>query len=96
MEKLPWYLHSNVVALNLLDTCKSANPQLVIVWPSSSSFYVYGLNSISFSEDDCTEQPASNYAATRKAGENTHTDNPICGHSITGLRIFTNHRNKGR
>lgn len=92
MEKLPWYLHSNVVALNLLDTCKSPNPQLVIVWPSSSSFYVYGLNSISFSEDDCTEQPASKYAATRKAGENTH----ICGLSITGLRFFTIYRDKAR
>ncbi|KAH8516353.1 hypothetical protein H0E87_004631 [Populus deltoides] len=44
------------------------NPQPAIVWASSSS--VYGLNTkVPFSEKDRTDQPASLYAATRKAGK---------------------------
>lgn len=84
------YIHSNVAGLvNLLEVCKSANPQPAIVWASSSS--VYGLNSkVPFSEKDRTDQPASLYAATKKAGEEiTHTYNHIHGLSITGLRFFT-------
>ncbi|XVE98662.1 hypothetical protein REPUB_Repub03eG0126500 [Reevesia pubescens] len=39
---------------------------------------------------DRTDQPASLYAATKKAGEEiTHTYNHIYGLSITGLRFFT-------
>jgi UDP-glucuronate 4-epimerase len=65
------------------------NPQPAIVWASSSS--VYGLNSkVPFSEKDRTDQPASLYAATKKAGEEiAHTYNHIYGLSITGLRFFT-------
>ncbi|KAL2936196.1 UDP-glucuronate 4-epimerase 1 [Bienertia sinuspersici] len=84
------YVHSNVAGLvNLLEVCKWANPQPSIVWASSSS--VYGLNEKSpFSELDRTDQPASLYAATKKAGEEiTHTYNHIYGLSITGLRFFT-------
>nr|TKR91331.1 hypothetical protein D5086_0000224000 [Populus alba] len=44
------------------------NPQPAIVWASSSS--VYGLNTkVPFSEKDRTDQPASLYAATKKAGK---------------------------
>jgi len=44
------------------------NPQPAIVWASSSS--VYGLNTkVPFSEKDRTDQPASLYAASKKAGE---------------------------
>jgi nucleoside-diphosphate-sugar epimerase len=44
------------------------DPQPAIVWASSSS--VYGLNTkVPFSEKDRTDQPASLYAATKKAGE---------------------------
>ena len=59
------------------------------MWASSSS--VYGLNSkVPFSEKDRTDQPASLYAATKKAGEAiAHTYNHIYGLSITGLRFFT-------
>ncbi|CAN0846079.1 UDP-glucuronate 4-epimerase 1, partial [Linum grandiflorum] len=66
-----------------------ANPQPAIVWASSSS--VYGLNEDApFSESDQTDQPASLYAATKKAGEEiTHTYNHIYRLSITGLRFFT-------
>ncbi|KAG9454541.1 hypothetical protein H6P81_007445 [Aristolochia fimbriata] len=84
------YVHSNIAGfVSLLEVCKSANPQPAIVWASSSS--VYGLNSkVPFSEKDRTDQPASLYAATKKAGEEiAHTYNHIYGLSITGLRFFT-------
>ncbi|GLU05644.1 hypothetical protein SLE2022_227330 [Rubroshorea leprosula] len=84
------YVHSNIAGfVNLLEICKSANPQPAIVWASSSS--VYGLNSkVPFSEKDRTDRPASLYAATKKAGEEiAHTYNHIYGLSITGLRFFT-------
>ncbi|KAK4746011.1 hypothetical protein SAY87_012323 [Trapa incisa] len=84
------YVHSNIAGfVNLLEVCKSANPQPAIVWASSSS--VYGLNSkVPFSEKDRTDRPASLYAATKKAGEEiAHTYNHIYGLSLTGLRFFT-------
>eukprot|EP00252_Welwitschia_mirabilis_P015560 TRINITY_DN3431_c0_g1_i1.p1 TRINITY_DN3431_c0_g1~~TRINITY_DN3431_c0_g1_i1.p1 ORF type:complete len:442 (+),score=14.53 TRINITY_DN3431_c0_g1_i1:165-1490(+) len=84
------YVQSNIAGLvNLFEICKSANPQPAIVWASSSS--VYGLNKESpFSESDRTDQPASLYAATKKAGEEiAHTYNHIYGLSLTGLRFFT-------
>ncbi|MBA0853333.1 hypothetical protein Goshw_016149 [Gossypium schwendimanii] len=90
MENPSSYIHSNIAGLvTLLETCKSANPQPAIVWASSSS--VYGLNDkVPFSELDRTDQPASLYAATKKAGEEiTHTYNHIYGLAITGLRFFT-------
>ncbi|KAI5056293.1 hypothetical protein GOP47_0028111 [Adiantum capillus-veneris] len=84
------YVHSNIAGLvTLFEACKSANPQPSIVWASSSS--VYGLNTkVPFVESDRTDQPASLYAATKKAGEEiAHTYNHIYGLSITGLRFFT-------
>ncbi|KAJ7944800.1 UDP-glucuronate 4-epimerase [Quillaja saponaria] len=61
------YIHSNIAGfVNLLEACKSTDPQPAVVWASSSS--VYGLNSkVPFSEKDRTDQPASLYAATKKA-----------------------------
>eukprot|EP00252_Welwitschia_mirabilis_P002172 TRINITY_DN12083_c0_g2_i1.p1 TRINITY_DN12083_c0_g2~~TRINITY_DN12083_c0_g2_i1.p1 ORF type:complete len:439 (-),score=50.45 TRINITY_DN12083_c0_g2_i1:61-1377(-) len=90
MENPSSYVHSNIAGLvTLFEVCKSANPQPAIVWASSSS--VYGLNTkVPFSEADRTDQPASLYAATKKAGEEiAHTYNHIYGLSITGLRFFT-------
>lgn len=90
MQNPSSYVHSNIAGLvNVFEVCKSANPQPAIVWASSSS--VYGLNSkVPFSEKDRTDQPASLYAATKKAGEEiAHTYNHIYGLSITGLRFFT-------
>ncbi|OMO80882.1 NAD-dependent epimerase/dehydratase [Corchorus olitorius] len=84
------YIHSNIAGfVNLLEVAKSTNPQPAIIWASSSS--VYGLNSkVPFSEKDRTDQPASLYAATKKASEEiAHTYNHIYGLSITGLRFFT-------
>ncbi|XP_075494362.1 UDP-glucuronate 4-epimerase 3-like [Primulina tabacum] len=90
MENPSSYVHSNIAGfVSLLEVCKSANPQPAIVWASSSS--VYGLNTkVPFSEKDRTDQPASLYAATKKAGEEiAHTYNHIYGLSLTGLRFFT-------
>lgn len=90
MQNPSSYVNSNIAGfVKLLEACKSANPQPSIVWASSSS--VYGLNSkVPFSEKDRTDQPASLYAATKKAGEEiAHTYNHIYGLSITGLRFFT-------
>lgn len=84
------YVESNIEGfVNLLETCKSSDPQPAIVWASSSS--VYGVNKkVPFSEKDRTDQPASLYAATKKAGEAiAHAYNHIYGLSITGLRFFT-------
>ncbi|XP_002522810.3 UDP-glucuronate 4-epimerase 6 [Ricinus communis] len=84
------YISSNIAGfVNLLEVAKTANPQPAIVWASSSS--VYGLNTeVPFSEIDRTDQPASLYAATKKAGEEiAHTYNHIYGLSLTGLRFFT-------
>ncbi|CAK8532824.1 unnamed protein product [Lathyrus sativus] len=34
------YMHNNIAGfVNLLEACKSANPQLVVVWASSSSVF---------------------------------------------------------
>ncbi|KAK2650570.1 hypothetical protein Ddye_018059 [Dipteronia dyeriana] len=90
MENPGSYVHSNIAGfVSLLEVCKNANPQPAIVWASSSS--VYGLNTkVPFSEKDRTDQPASLYAATKKAGEEiAHTYNHIYGLSLTGLRFFT-------
>ncbi|XP_002509598.2 UDP-glucuronate 4-epimerase 5 [Ricinus communis] len=90
MQNPKSYVNSNIAGfVNLLEVCKSANPQPAVVWASSSS--VYGLNfKVPFSEKDRTDQPASLYAATKKAGEEiAHSYNHIYGLSITGLRFFT-------
>nr|XP_023916020.1 UDP-glucuronate 4-epimerase 6 [Quercus suber]POF06088.1 udp-glucuronate 4-epimerase 6 [Quercus suber] len=84
------YVSSNIAGfINLLEVAKSVDPQPAIVWASSSS--VYGLNTENpFSELHRTDQPASLYAATKKAGEAiAHTYNHIYGLSLTGLRFFT-------
>ncbi|KAH9605240.1 hypothetical protein KSS87_003838 [Heliosperma pusillum] len=90
MENPQSYVASNIAGfVNLLEVVKAADPQPAIVWASSSS--VYGLNKNNpFSESDRTDQPASLYAATKKAGEEiAHTYNHIYGLSLTGLRFFT-------
>ncbi|KAI4317362.1 hypothetical protein L6164_025235 [Bauhinia variegata] len=90
MQNPQSYVASNIAGfVNLLEVAKSANPQPAIVWASSSS--VYGLNTENpFSELHRTDQPASLYAATKKAGEEiAHTYNHIYGLSLTGLRFFT-------
>ncbi|XWS13353.1 hypothetical protein CRYUN_Cryun36dG0030400 [Craigia yunnanensis] len=90
MQNPQSYVSSNIAGfVSLLEVAKAANPQPSIVWASSSS--VYGLNTENpFSERDRTDQPASLYAATKKAGEEiAHTYNHIYGLALTGLRFFT-------
>ncbi|KAH1134554.1 hypothetical protein GLYMA_05G152300v4 [Glycine max] len=90
MQNPQSYVASNIAGfVTLLEASKTSNPQPAIVWASSSS--VYGLNNESpFSELHRTDQPASLYAATKKAGEAiAHTYNHIYGLSLTGLRFFT-------
>ncbi|KAJ9701093.1 hypothetical protein PVL29_006441 [Vitis rotundifolia] len=90
MQNPQSYVRSNIAGfVNLLEIAKAADPQPAIVWASSSS--VYGLNKENpFSELHRTDQPASLYAATKKAGEEiAHTYNHIYGLSLTGLRFFT-------
>ncbi|KAL6207049.1 hypothetical protein ACLB2K_024294 [Fragaria x ananassa] len=88
MQNPQSYVASNIAGfVNLLEISKAANPQPAIVWASSSS--VYGLNTENpFSELHRTDQPASLYAATKKAREEiTHTYNHIYGLSLTGKTI---------
>ncbi|KAM0008388.1 putative UDP-glucuronate 4-epimerase [Helianthus debilis subsp. tardiflorus] len=90
MQNPKSYIHSNIAGfVNVLEVCKNANPQPAIIWASSSS--VYGLNTeVPFSEKDRMDQPASLYAASKKAGEEiARTYNHIYGLSLTGLRFFT-------
>ncbi|KAJ0478851.1 putative UDP-glucuronate 4-epimerase [Helianthus annuus] len=86
MQNPKSYIHSNIAGfVNVLEVCKNANPQPAIIWASSSS--VYGLNrEVPFLEKDRTDQPASLYAATKKAGEEiAHMDNHIYGLPLTDI-----------
>jgi UDP-glucuronate 4-epimerase len=84
------YVASNVSGfVQLLEAARSCEPMPCIVYASSSS--VYGLNTKTpFSEDDKVDNPASLYAATKKANEMmAHTYTHIYGLSLIGLRFFT-------
>ncbi|KAJ0673215.1 putative UDP-glucuronate 4-epimerase [Helianthus annuus] len=75
-------LHGNIAGfVSILEVCKNANPQLAIVWASSSSVR---------KRPNRSTPPASLYATTKNAGEEiSHTYNHIYGLSLTGLRFFT-------
>jgi len=84
------YVASNVSGfVQLLEAVRYADPKPSVVYASSSS--VYGLNKKSpFSELDKVDQPASLYAATKKANEMmAHCYTHIYGISFIGLRFFT-------
>merc|ERR1719297_643748 len=85
------YVSSNVNGfVNLLEVARhAAEPKPRIVYASSSS--VYGLNTkVPFSETDRVDNPASLYAATKKANEMiAHSYKHIYGLSVIGLRFFT-------
>lgn len=83
------YIQANIVGFaNVLEACRHANIEH-LVYASSSS--VYGSNNkLPFSEDDRTDQPASLYAATKKADELlAHSYSHLFGLPATGLRFFT-------
>ena len=69
MKNAHSYIHSNIVGfINLLEACKSLDPQPANVRAFSSS--VYGLNTkLPFSKEEHTDRLASLYAATKKANE---------------------------
>merc|ERR1712039_1066918 len=84
------YINSNVSGfMEILEAARFADPKPRIVYASSSS--VYGLNTKTpFSEEDRVDEPASLYAATKKANEMMAcTYNHIFGLSMIGLRFFT-------
>lgn len=83
------YVDSNIVGfVNLLECCRHHKIQH-LVYASSSS--VYGENDkIPFSETDQVDQPASLYAATKKANElMAHTYSHLYQLPTSGLRFFT-------
>jgi UDP-glucuronate 4-epimerase len=83
------YVDSNVTGfLNILEACRRY-PVSHLIYASSSS--VYGLNTdFPYSEKDRTDQPASLYAAKKKADEMlAHAYSHLFSIPITGLRFFT-------
>ncbi|MGH8809889.1 MAG: NAD-dependent epimerase/dehydratase family protein [Noviherbaspirillum sp.] len=83
------YIESNLVAFgNMLQACQQHGVQH-FVYASSSS--VYGANAkVPFNEDDRTDEPASLYAATKKANEvMAYSFSRIYDMPATGLRFFT-------
>jgi len=91
------YVKSNLAGtVTLMEVMKDQSPMPALIFASSSS--VYGLNTKQpFSEDDRVDQPASLYAATKKADEMlTHTYYNIHKMSVTALRFFTVYGPRGR
>lgn len=83
------YAESNLTGyLNILEACRHF-PVEHLVYASSSS--VYGLNDkLPFATSDAVDQPASLYAATKRANElMAFTYAHLYGVRSTGLRFFT-------
>ncbi len=90
------YIQSNIVGfINILEACRH-NPVKHLVYASSSS--VYGMTEKTpFSEDDKCDNPASLYAATKKADElMAHVYSSLYKIPSTGLRFFTVYGPLGR
>ena len=83
------YLDSNLIGfMHILEACREHQCRHLIYASSSS---VYGANKSNlFSESDRTDNPASLYAATKKANEAmAHSYAHLYNIPITGLRFFT-------
>lgn len=83
------YLDSNLIGfINILESCRNYNVKRLIFASSSS---VYGNSQdIPFSVNQNTDQPASLYAATKKANElMAYTYAGLYGIKTFGLRFFT-------
>lgn len=90
------YIQSNIVGfINILEACRH-NPVKHLVYASSSS--VYGMaEKTPFSEEDKCDNPASLYAATKKADElMAHVYSSLYKIPSTGLRFFTVYGPLGR
>ena len=83
------YIETNVLGLQALLSALARNRVDRFVFASSSS--VYGDRSDPpFRETDRTDEPASPYAATKKAGEALcHTFHSLTGIPVSCLRFFT-------
>ncbi len=90
------YYDTNVIGcLNLLEIAKRFQiPKFILASTSS----VYGeINSIPYKENDITDLPLSQYAASKKAAETlTHTYYNLYGLDVTVLRYFTVYGPAGR
>lgn len=96
LENPHTYIQSNIVGfLNILEVCRNYNIKNLCFASSSS---VYGLNeSQPFKTTDKTDQPASLYAASKKANElMAHSYSHLFGINCTGLRFFTVYGPLGR
>jgi len=92
----PWvYLQTNVKGtLNLLELACDNNIKKIV---NASSSSVYGNAEIPFSEDQNTDKPVSQYAATKKSAEVLgYTYHYLYGLDITMLRYFTVYGPAGR
>lgn len=90
------YIQSNIVGfINILEACRHY-PVKHLVYASSSS--VYGMaEKTPFSEEDKCDNPASLYAATKKADElMAHVYSSLYKIPSTGLRFFTVYGPLGR
>ena len=73
---------------NLLELCRRFGVRK-FVYGSSSSVYGYS-NKVPFSEEDCSDRPASPYAATKRANELIcHAYHHLFGIKTICLRFFT-------
>ena len=83
------YMRSNLQCFISLLEALRRNPDIILVYASSSS--VYGANTKApFSEEDRVDSPNSLYAATKKANEAiAHVYHGLYGIRVTGLRFFT-------
>lgn len=92
----PWsYYETNVIGtLNLLELCRDRGiPKFIL----SSTSSVYGETERPFREDQPADQPASPYAATKKAAESlSYTYHRLYGLDVTVLRYFTVYGPAGR
>ncbi len=91
------YVQSNVVGhLNILEVCRNIKGFERLIYASSSS--VYGQNAkMPFSVDDRVDNPASLYAATKRADElMSYTYSHLYEINMIGLRFFTVYGEYGR
>jgi nucleoside-diphosphate-sugar epimerase len=83
------YIEANMLGLQSLLSAIERRPVEHFVFASSSSVYGDRANP-PFREEDRTDEPASPYAATKKAGETLcYTYHALTGIPVTCLRFFT-------
>lgn len=84
------YVTNNIMCSTILfEVVREINPNIVVVYASSSS--VYGRNTkIPFSEKDPVNHPSNVYGASKRANEQwALVYHDLFGIKVTGLRFFT-------